>query len=174
MTAGRVASLCGVDVDATLAERVARTLPAFATSPELLKVLALASDDARRQRRDEVCIENLVFGLLRAGGSAQYYIARNSVMDFNAFRDCVFDRVQCGDTCEPAKELPPQLDAREAITAAVAMAARRHDETARGMHLLAVIAKPGGAVEELLTRYGGTVAHLNEAIENAMQYDNAG
>ena len=169
----RVAGLCGVDVDATLAERVARSVPTLATSPELLKVIALASDDARRQRCDVVRMENLVFGLLRAGGRAQYFLARTSVMDFNTFRDGVFDRVQFGDTCEPGKELPLQLDAREAVDATVAMAAQRQDETAHGMHMLAVIAKPGGAVEELLTQYGGTVAHLNEAIVNAMQYDNA-
>ncbi|MBC7843493.1 MAG: hypothetical protein H7099_14320 [Gemmatimonadaceae bacterium] len=167
------AELCGIDVEALLAERRARPTPSLETSPELLTVLTLASDDARRLGLHVVGVENLVFGLMRVGGSPMYWIARNSGVDFQAFRDAVYDRVRLGQEYREGASLELDVDARSAVDAAVAFAAERHDETAHGMHLLAVMNRSGGALAHLLTRFGGSTTQLQETLENMLQYDNA-
>ena len=45
--------------------------------------------------------------------------ARNSVIDFNAFRDGVFERVQNGDAFESAEALPRHIYARDAVAVAI-------------------------------------------------------
>ena len=169
----RIAELCGVDVEAVLDERRVRPSPSLETSPELQKAIALASDDAARVGQRIVRVENLLYGLSRAGGAAQYWIALNGGMDFNAFRDAVFNRVRHGDArlTEPLLEL--DAEAKAVIAAAVALPAQRNDETAHGMHLLAVLNHAGGALEQLLTRFGGSVKEMQFTLDSCLQYDNA-
>ncbi len=80
-SATRIAACCGVDVPATLAAREQRPAPTLETSPELQRILQLATDDAARDGAAEVSMEHLVIGMLRAGGITQYSIARGAVAD---------------------------------------------------------------------------------------------
>lgn len=169
----RIGERCGVDVEAALNARRARKSPSLDFSPELQKVIALASDDATRMGQRIVHVEKFLHGLSRAGGAPQYWIARNGGMDFNAFRDAVLDRVRHGDACTDAPVLALDAESQEAIAAAVGLAAQRHDETAHGMHLIAVLNHAGGALEQLLMRFGGSVEQMQFTLDSCLQYDNA-
>ena len=169
----RIAELCGVEIDAVLGERESRPPASLTTSPELLKVVKLASDSAHRLGEAAVRVEHLIYGLLRAGGAPQYFVAHSGMTDYDGFRDAVLERVQPGDDCVAGPELVLDTEAHAVVDAAVALAVQRHDETAHGMHLLATMSHAGGAVHKLLTQFGGDMKHLNTMIDSVMQYDNA-
>ncbi len=71
----RIAELCRVDIDATLAMHAATVPKEPVFSRAIPVILALASDDAARQGARVVQLEHLVFGLLRYQGVASTVVA---------------------------------------------------------------------------------------------------
>jgi hypothetical protein len=169
----RTAASCGVNVAAVAAERERRPIPTLSASTELQRVLRLAGDDASRQGQTMVGMEHVFFGLLRAGGHAQYFLSRGAFDDFTQFRDAVLPRVRVSEPDENSVALVRQPDVARAFHDAVQLAADRHDEAAHTMHLLDVLVRPGGGLEPLITQFGGTLSRLREMIDSTMQYDNA-
>lgn len=165
----RIAELCGMDSNAILAERDARTPGPPPIAPELQEALELASDDAVRRGQTEVVPENLLFGLLRAGGLPLLYLTQVSKIDLDRFRVDVRDRVRPADDRIPAEVLPMHGEARAALNAAIAIAGERRRDAAKGLHLLYSLTRAGtGFAAELLKRYGASVSELNAAIERAL------
>lgn len=165
----RIAELCGMDSNAILAERDARTPGPPPIAPDLQEALELASDDAIRRGQTEVVPENLLFGLLRSGRLPLLYFTQVSKMDLDRFRTDVRDRVSPAVDRIPAEVLPMHGGAREAVDAAIAIAGERRRDAATGLHLLYALTRAGtGFAAELLERYGASVSELNAAIERAL------
>ncbi len=168
-----IATCIGIDAAAVLAERERRVAPTLEASPELQRILLLASDDAVRHGAAVVAMEQLLFGMLRSGGMTQYMLTRGTAMDYNRFRDAVLMRVRVSEPSADQAMIPIAPDVRRAIHDAVALAASRHDEAAHGVHLLAVLAEGETALDAFLTPFGGSVVRLREVLESTLQYDNA-
>lgn len=169
----QLAVSCTVDVASVETARVQRTPPTLDGSQELERILQFASDDARRQGVKEVSMEHMLFGMLRVGGMTQYMLTRGPRLDLEQFRNAALDRVRVTEPSTDAGLLPLTAEVTTAVGDAVALAARRHDDAAHGMHLLAVLVQQEASLATFLTPYGGSVGHLRAPLESVMQYDNA-
>lgn len=163
-TRRRIAELCGFDPDKLLAEHDA-TRPKTGVSTSLQQALSFAGDDAFRLGRSSIGPENLLIGLLRAGGPPMYQFAKTSGMDAERFHADFANRLSPGDVPERPK-LPFDAAAQAAIEIAVAAATERRREEVWGTHLLSALTAPAdGPVAELMTRYGASAQLLHERIE---------
>jgi hypothetical protein len=163
----RIAELCGMDPDALLAERDTRPSPPPRIDASLQHALALAGDDAARIGQPDVRPENLLIGLLRAGGPALNFLNHGGQMDVERFRAELADRVAPRDDDGNRPRPPMHADAQAALDAAIALAvARRHAEL-YGLHLLHALTS-NAVVGELLARYGVDVAKLGADLEKGL------
>ena len=90
-------------------------------------------------------------------------------MDLDRFRADVADRVRAVVDRAARPRLPVDADAQAAIQAAIALATERRRETVQGLHLLYALTRAGhGTAADLLARYGGNAAILNQELERAM------
>jgi hypothetical protein len=161
----RLVAACGMDPDALLAEIDARPLPSPEPNSPLRNALALAGEDAARLGQPEVRPENLLIGLMRAGGPPFYMVKEGSRMDIGRFHAELADRLAPSDARSGNAELPMHSDAREVMEAAVALATGRRRKDVDGVQLLHALTRvEDGAVGQLLARFGGDVAKLHENI----------
>ena len=164
----RIAELCGLDPDAILAERDARPAPTPAPRAELQRTVALAADDARRNGRDVVRPENLLFGLLRGDDFSAMMFFRSSRMDLERFNAELGERARPAAGQPDGAALPLDPDAQTAMDAAVALAVERRQEQVMGIHVLhALLRDDDGPAAALLARYGASAAALREQLERA-------
>ncbi|AHG92737.1 Clp domain protein (plasmid) [Gemmatirosa kalamazoonensis] len=163
-----VAALLGIDADAVLAEHDARRAPPT-IDPALQDALALAADDARRLGQTDVRPDNLLFGLLRAGGIALAFFTRASRMDVERFHADVAERVRPATERLDGPALPLHADAQALVDAAVATAVARRREQVQGLHLLHALTRAErSTAAELLARYGSSAEKLREELEKGM------
>ncbi len=165
----RIVELCGMDPDAILAERDARPPDPPRPDPKLQEALERALDDAARLGQADVRPENLLFGLLAAGGSPLTFFTRVSRMDLDRFRADVMDRVRSIGEHVDRPRLPLHPEAAAAIESATAIAIERRREAVQGVHLLYALTNvPHGVAAELLARYGSRAAMVNAALEGSL------
>ncbi|MEO8564505.1 MAG: hypothetical protein ABI601_20695, partial [bacterium] len=165
----RIAVLCGLDPDAVLAERNARAVSAPEIHSSLSRALELAADDAARLDKTDVGIENLLFGLLRAGGPPLYYITEASRMDVVRFHADLADRLRPSDDRISRRELALNAEAQSVVDEAFVLASERKREIVDGVALAAaLITRRSAPVVELLTRYGANESLLNAGLERWM------
>jgi hypothetical protein len=150
----RIVELCGLDPDAILAERDARPTEPPRLDPTLERALSLAQADAAALGQVEVHPQNLLVGLLRAGGPPLYWL-KDSGMDVERLRVELADRVAPHETAPTGSALPLNTNSHATLEAAIAFAASRRSESVYGLHLLHALTRVGDApVAELLARYG--------------------
>lgn len=161
----RIAELLDIDPDAVLAVQPA--LPFIDSSLRL--VLTLASDDATRLGQGEVAPENLLFGLLRAGGPPFYQVKEAAGMDKQRFYAQRGNRLTSSENIIEGPELPLSTAANAALEAAVADAAARRRDHVYGLHLLrALITGDDQPVSQLLAQYGADIAKLNANLNGGL------
>ena len=157
----RIAELMGIDADAVLAVQPG---PAVVDC-SVLEVLALANDDAVRLGQREIAPENLMIGLLRAGGPPFYQIKEAAGLDKQRFHAELADRLAHGEKLIEGPELPLNSAAKAALEAAVADATTRRREHVYGLHLLcALISRYDQPVSQLLVRYGADITKMNASL----------
>ena len=161
----RIAELCGIDVEAVLAEHNARPLSTPKIAPQLQQVLELANDDTARRGQHEVINENLLFGMLRYGKMGMTYFCNASRMDFLKFREDVLSRVGAGEARIEHDPLPLSAEAQATIDDATAIAAEHRRETVNELHLLYALTRhKKGIAADLLVHYKSSAAKLNEEL----------
>jgi hypothetical protein len=157
----RIAELFDIDVDTELAVPVAPPV----IDSDLRRALALASDDAARQGRSDIAPENLLFGLLRAGGPPLYRVKGAVGMDKQRFYAELGNRLDPGENILEGAELPLNTAAKTAWEVAVADATARRRERVYGLHLLnALISTNDQPVSQLLAHYGADITKMNERL----------
>jgi ATP-dependent Clp protease ATP-binding subunit ClpA len=158
-----------LDPHAVVAERDGRSTPAPTLDPTLQRALTFAGDDAARLGQPDVRPENLLLGLLRAGGPPLFFLKEGRPdmgrLDVERFRAELADRVAPTDIAgRPA--LPMHADAQAALEAATGLAKERRAESGYGLHLLHALTRvASGPVAELLARYGVSAATVNAELE---------
>ena len=158
----RIAELCGLDVDAIVAEINARPPRQPAIHPFIETALDLASDDATREGRSEIDAETLLFGLLRIDESSlAMSFTRVTGMDVDRFRDEMGDRLRSADDRVAHTRLPLRADAKAAMDAAIAAAAERREELVNTFDIMRELLRDErGPACELVQRYGGDASKL--------------
>lgn len=167
----RIVEICGMDPEAILAERGARSAQPTTTRDDLYEALALADDDAARLAQDEVSCENLLFGLLRAGGPPLFFVTEASRLEVRRFYHDSSSRLQPAEGRVEGharrEPLPMDADAQAALEHARSIARERRREVVQGHHLLFALTSPAeGEVAAILRRYGANLAALNDALES--------
>ena len=109
----RIVELSGMDPVALRAEREARARSPEAT-PELRRAMDFARDDAVRLGRREIGPENLLVGLLRAGGPLNQ-LPGGTGLDVARLRADLGDRLTPFEVDSPAPELSLHPDAQKAM-----------------------------------------------------------
>jgi len=162
----RIAALCGMDLDAVLAERDARPGAVPTRLPVFEEVVAAAGDDAARLGQSDVRPENLLVGLLRVGGPPLDFLSETGRLDMPRLRGDLADRLRpTADRIGP-HDLPLRPDARAAVEAAVTLATGRRHDVVHGLHLLAALVRDGdGPAAGFLARYGASEAALHVALD---------
>lgn len=164
----RIAELCGIDVERTVANAKARPLPPPAMHAFVETALDLASDDAARLGRPEVDAENLLFGLLRcdSGSGLAWTYTRPTGMDVDRFRDDMSDRIRAPDDRIVNARLPLRADTKAAINAAIATVTGRREYLVTTYHVMReLLRNERGPARELLRRYGGDASKLIAELE---------
>lgn len=162
----RIVELCGMNPDAILTERDARPGSPPARHPDFDLALALASDDAARVGQPDVRPENLLVGLLRAGGLPLEFLARPGHTDLVRLGREQGDRVRPASDRVAPRELPMRADAQAAVEAALAAVAARRQDMVHGLHLLLTLLRLNDpACAGLLARYGAEPETLRVELE---------
>lgn len=162
----RIVELCGMDPDAVLIERDARPAPPPARHPDLDLALALAGDDAARLGQPDIQPENLLIGLLRAGGPPLQFLAAVGHADLPRMSRELGARLRPASDRIPAQDLPMSADADAAAEAAVAAVTERRHDVVLGLHLLLALARrEDAAPAALLARFGTSVEALTLELE---------
>ena len=162
----RIVELCGMDPDAVLAERDARPVPPPARHPDLDLALALAADDAARLGQPDVRPENLLIGLVRAGGPPLQFLASAGHADLQGLGRELAERLRPASDRLAPRDLPMHADAHAAVEAAVAVATARRQDVVLGIHLLFTLGRTDdGAAGELLARFGANATTLSAELE---------
>jgi hypothetical protein len=165
-TRRRIVELCGMDPAVVLAERDARPAPTPTRLPAFDEALALAGDDAARHGQLVVEPENLLVGLLRAGGLTLEFLAGAGRVDLGRLREELADRLRPAADRVESHGLPISADAQAAVDAAVALATERRGGAIHGLHLLFALTRAGdGATAQLLARHWATTTALNVELE---------
>jgi hypothetical protein len=165
----RIVELFGMDPDAILAERDARSVPTPRLHPSLEKSLALAHDDAAKLGQSDVRPENLLVGLLREGGPPLYFLKEAGRLDVERFYADLAERLAPPQLDAGREQLPMHADAHAALEMATALAAERRAEEVYGLHLLHALTCVGhGEVAELLSAFGVDPAHVNAQLASAL------
>jgi hypothetical protein len=152
----RVIELCGMDPNAILTERDARPAPPPVRHPDLVLALTLASDDAVRVGQPDIRPENLLIGLLRAGGPPLHLIGALGHADVPRLGRELADRLRPASDRVASHDLPMRADAQAALDTAVAAATGRRREVIHGLHLLLALVRPEHAAPAQLLRHYGT------------------
>jgi hypothetical protein len=164
----RILMVCGMDPDAVLAERDARPVATPKLDVMLERALRLAREDAAHVGQPEVRPENLLIGLMRAGGPPFYLLKELGRMDVELFHSELADRLSRPEDAARSPDLPMHLEAQAALDAAVGLAAGRRQAGVAGVDLLrALVRKEDGSAGTFLARYGVNAAALNKALETA-------
>jgi ATP-dependent Clp protease ATP-binding subunit ClpC len=165
----RIVELCGMDPDAVLAERDARPTERPGAAAKLQEALELAGDDAFRRGQTDIRPENLLFGLLRAGGLPVLFFTKVSGIDFERFRADVWDRVRPDLGRVERPQLALDLSAQAVMQAAIGAATERRRQMLTTVHVLYVLMlTDDGVAAELLTRYGANVGKLRAEMEGSL------
>jgi hypothetical protein len=152
-----------------LAELGARQAPPE-LAPELRRALAFAAEDAVRLEQADVRPENLLIGLLRAGGPPLYFLKELGRMDVERFRVDQAERIAPASLNDARHaELPMYAGAQDTLDAAIAFVAARRRGEVEGLHLLhALTRRDDGEVNELLARYAVNVTTLRADLEKSL------
>jgi hypothetical protein len=165
----RIVEICGMDPDAVLAEREARPAPAPGVHPTLRQAMDFAAEDAVYLGQRDLRSENLLIGLLRAGGPPRHYLKEVGRMDVERLRAELADRVAPRENAASHAELPYHAGARAAVEAVLALAAERRLDEVDGLHLLHALTRgEDSPVGRLLARYGVSAAAVHAALEKGL------
>jgi hypothetical protein len=164
----QLVAACGMDAEALLAEINAGPLSTPEVHPTLRQALALASDDAVRLGQQDVRPENLLIGLMRAGGPPFYRVKEVGRLDVERFRTDLRDRIAPTGGAPGHPEPPMHPDTQTAMDAAIAFAAEQRHGVVYGVHLLhALTRSEEGPVGQILARYGVDVAKLHAGLDES-------
>jgi hypothetical protein len=159
---------CGLDPDAIIAEEVAKPVPEPTGHRTLQVALELAMDDAFREGRQDVTPENMVYGVLRAGGTPLDLITRCSGIDQERFRDAVAERVRAGLTRASEAPLPASPDGQAVLDRMIAAAKQQRRTEMNALSLLrSLLADPEGLLVSLVSQYGGKPDAITEVLREA-------
>jgi ATP-dependent Clp protease ATP-binding subunit ClpA len=165
----RILALCGMNPELVLAERDARPIPTPGPDAQLQRALAFATEDAARSGHSQVGLENLLIGMLRAGGPLLEFLKDVGRIDVERVRSELADRLAPTEKTTGDPKPPMHAGAQEATDAAIALAATRRRENVRALHLLhALTRRNHGPVFELLARYGTDVARIHAVLEKGI------
>lgn len=165
----RIVELCGMDPETILAARDARPVPPPPLDPTLERALSLARHDAAGLGLAEVRPENLLVGLRRGGGPPLYFLKNKGPLDVEQFRADLAERLGPAGDNTSRLDLPMHADAQAALESAAVFAAQRRAGSVEGLHLLyALTAVAGGAITDLLARYGASSADVNAALATGL------
>jgi hypothetical protein len=161
----RVLVLCGLDPDAVIAERDARTKAPPELDSYVQRAIAFAVEDAARLGWAEVRVENLFVGLLRGGGRPVFILRDIARMDVGRLREGLGARLRPLEL-ESARSAPAlSSSARTTIESATALATGRRADSVEDLHLLFAIARARDeGVVGLLAPYGGSLEAIDEAV----------
>ena len=161
----RIVQLCGLDPEQILAEHAAAPVPPPVRDPEFEEALTLAADDAARLGQPDVRPENLLIGLLRAGGRTLHLLAQAVPIDLPRLRSELDDRLSPPGERVDRRGLSLRADAQEVLDAAIALAAERRRDTVDGIHLLSALTQgEGAAPATLLAGYGARLSALRNVL----------
>lgn len=157
----RIAELCGVDVDAVVAEHSAAVKEPEITF-EITKAIEVASDDAIHMGQDSVTPENLLMGLLRSF-EPTVHVLKEMRFQVDRFRADRIERFTDAPEVSGREQPPLGDEAGAAIEAAVAVAREKKREYVTPHHLLIALIDPvDGPVHRLLCDYGFDSARFRE------------
>ena len=165
----RIVELCGMDPNAILAERAAPPENPPGVAPKLREALELAGDDAYRLGQSTIGSENLLFGLLRAGGLPLLFFTDVSGMDLDRFRRDVQHRALPSDDRVDRPALPLDSDAQAMIQRAIAIATEHRRPIVDTVFLLYALIEPDdGVAADILARYGSSAAMITAELKKAL------
>lgn len=163
----RLATLCGLNADAILAEHEASLPSTRPLDARAQLLIELASDDAARRGAAAVGLENLLFGILRTKTVALTFFTQVSGMDREQFYANIAERVRFRDECIDHPMLPLGPDVVAVIDDARRIAREARCKAVTPAHLLrALIADDDGFAAGLLAEYGASASMLREQMHN--------
>lgn len=161
----RIVELCGLDPEQVLREHASAPIRPPVWHNEFHEALALAADDAARLAQPDIRPENLLIGLLRAGGRTLHLLAQAVPIDLPRLRSELGDRLRPPKERVDRDDLPMRSDAQELVESAVALAAERRRDAVDGFHLLSALTQATeGIPAEILTRYGASLPALRSLL----------
>ena len=135
--ARRLLAICGAGtIEEILAELDAQRQSPPPPEPRTLRAMQLAADDAAHQGQSAVTTENMLVGLLRLEGGLLASVFMGTGTDMAKLRAKIGTRLLPDSDPLVGQDLPADVDAAAAVSAAAAEADSRRREAVGPLHLL--------------------------------------